>query len=217
MYYRILCFVAVLCSVSVFGQNNAPTPAPTPAVFHWTSGAPGSDAADVQGSHILMEKSTDGEVAISIRPVGQYIRAYVQLLNYDKDPVNFDPMKATLLMTAPKEKVYEAINPEKAAKGIESDAEDAARTPTDAGCAMMIAQCQPTDSAMNMGKDARAIGANEAALARKDGMKQPITLKQNDQEQGAIYFKPDHKVKEMVIRIPLGTGIYEFPFTLGKK
>ncbi len=216
MSYRALCLPVIFCSVWVFGQNNSPAPVPTPAVYYWTTGATGSEATDVQGSHILMQKSTNGEVAVSIRQVGQYIRAYVQLLNFDKDPVSFDPMKATLLMTSPKEKVYEALDPEKAAKGIESDSEDAARTPTDAGCAMMIAQCQPTDSAMNMGKDTRAMGAQEAALARKDGMK-PVTLNQNQDGQGAIYFKPDRKRKDVVIRIPFGGGIYEFPFTLGKK
>ena len=213
MSSRVLGFALLFACSALFAQNQ---PAATPVVYHWTTGATGSEATDVQGSHILMEKSTSGEVAVSIREVGQYVRAYVQVLNYDKGAVNFDPMKATLVMATPKEKVYEALDPEKAARGIEKDAEDAARTPTDAGCAMMIQQCQPTDSAMNMGKDTRQMGAQEGALARKDGMK-PTTVNQNQDAQGSIYFKPDRKRKDVVIRIPFGDGIYEFPFTLGKK
>jgi hypothetical protein len=81
---------------------------------------------------------------------------------------------------------------------------------------MVAAQCQPTNTQIQMSKQVLAFSAQQGQWVRDNGLKQR-TLAPGEEAQGAIVFKKDKKSADYILRIPIGDQVFEFPLNAQNK
>src|SRR5438874_1764481 len=113
---RSFLLTALTLSTLHASAQNASTskPADAPRVYRWSESCDGCKLLDVQGTKIKVQNAGDLELGVSIREQGNFLRAFVQLLNRGNQPVHLDPQRAVLEFAAPKPKTFAAIDPLKA-------------------------------------------------------------------------------------------------------
>ena len=215
---RLVAAVVLAGSLLAAAQAAPDSKPATPQVYRWSEGCDGCKTVDMKGTQIKVQKVGALDVAVSLHELGNYQRAFVQVLNHHQDPVKIDPMAATLVLAA-KSKTFAAVPPQKAASGFRNDANSESENLDASGCALMSSKsspgpCQATGAGESESKSAQGLGLAMANDAEQHGMK-PATIAPEDQTQGAIFFRTEKKKGEAVFRLPIGDAVYEFPFTVG--
>jgi hypothetical protein len=189
----------------------------SPAPLRWSEGAPNASSEVKNDIRIEGLKTDDIHIFVSLAEIKEteYNRVWVQVSNHSKGPIDFNPEAAVLVDQ--KGKAHAAEIPEKAANSIQKFGEAKSQELASAHCTMMSAMnCQPTNAQMQVSKQVLAFSGQQAQWVRENGLKQK-TLAPGDEEQGAIIFKKEKKRAQYVLRIPVGTQIFEFPLTADNK
>jgi hypothetical protein len=187
-----------------------------PPIVRWADGAPNATSDDKSGMKIESLKTDDIHISVGLAEIKdtQYNRVWVMVANRGKSPIVFDPQSAVLLKG---DKGIRAEAPDKAANSIQKYGEAKAQELSSAKCTNMIAtQCAPNNTQMQESKQIQSFTTQQGQWLRDNAMKQQ-TLAPGDQEQGYIAFKKDKKAAEYILRIPVGTGTFEFPLSAQNK
>jgi hypothetical protein len=185
-------------------QNAAP--------LRWTDGAPNSVSEVKNDTKIEGLKTDDIHIYVSLADVKEteYNRVWVQVSNHGQTPIDFNPQSAVLVI-ADRGKTIPAEVPEKAANSIQKYGEAKSQELSSAHCNMMGASgCQPTNAQMQMSKQVLAFSGTQAQWVRDNALKQK-TVAPEEEVQGAIVFRKDKKATDYILRIPVGTTVFEFP------
>jgi hypothetical protein len=187
-----------------------------PGVLRWAEGAPNTTSDVKEGLKIEGVKTDDIHVYVSLADIKQteYNRVWVQVANHGKAPVDFNPDSAVLLKG---DKGIKAEVPDKAGKSIQKFGEAKAQELSSAHCNMMnAAGCQPTNTQVQMSKQVLAESGQQAEWVRNNGLKQK-TLAPGEEAQGAIVFRKDKKSADYILRMPVGSQVFEFPLSAQNK
>lgn len=220
---RVLAALLLMLAAS-FAQNAAPS------VIRWTEGAPNATSDVKNDAKIEGLKTDDIHIFVSLADVKEteYNRVWVQVSNHGKSPIDFNPQSAVLLKG---DKSVRAEVPDKAANSIQKYGEAKAQELSSAHCNMMTtgpsgkggggggaggAGCSATNTQVQMSKQVLAFSAQQSQWVRDNALKQK-TLAPEDEAQGAIVFKKDKKSADYILRIPVGTEVFEFPLSAQNK
>jgi hypothetical protein len=187
-----------------------------PPIIRWADGAPNATSEDKSGMKVESLKTDDIHISVGLAEIKdtQYNRVWVMVANRGKSPIAFDPQSAVLLKG---DKGIRAEAPDKAANSIQKYGEAKAQELSSAKCTNMLAtQCAPNNTQMQESKQIQSFTTQQGQCLRDNAMKQQ-TLAPGDQEQGYIAFKKDKKAAEYILRIPVGTGTFEFPLSAQNK
>jgi len=207
---RVLVATLLLALATSFAQNA------TPGAVRWAEGAPNASSEVKDGVKIESLKTDDIHVFASLADLKdtEYNRVWVQVFNHSKSPIDFNPQVAVLLKG---DKSVRAEVPDKAANSIQKFGEAKSQELSSAHCTMMTAVgCQPTNAQMQLSKQVAAFSAQQAQWVRDNAVKQK-TLAPGEDTQGVIMFKKDKKAMEYILRLPIGTQIFEFPLNAQNK
>ncbi len=200
----LLTFVA-----SVAQQSSTPV--------KWAEGAPNATSEVKNDTKIEGLKTDDVQIYISVAEIKEteYNRVWVQIYNHSKAAIDLDPQSAILINE--KDKTVRAEVPNKAANSIQKFGEAKSQELTSAHCPNMIAtQCQPTVSEAQVAKQVAAYSAQQAQWVRDNGLTQKSIAPGQD-AQGYIVFKKEKKKTSYILKIPVGTQVFEFPVTADNK
>jgi len=187
-----------------------------PPIIRWADGAPNATSEDKSGMKVESLKTDDIHISVGLAEIKdtQYNRVWVMVANRGKSPIVFDPQSAVLLKG---DKGIRAEAADKAANSIQKYGEAKAQELSSAKCTNMIAtQCAPNNTQMQESKQIQSFTTQQGQWLRDNAIKQQ-TLAPGDQEQGYIAFKKDKKAAEYILRIPVGTGTFEFPLNAQNK
>jgi hypothetical protein len=187
-----------------------------PPVLRWAEGAPNAISDDKNGMKVEGLKTDDVHIYVALSELKdtQYNRVWVQVSNQGKTPVAFDPQSAVLLKG---DKGIRAEVADKAANSIQKYGEAKAQELSSAKCTNMIAtQCAPNNTQMQESKQIQSFTTQQGQWLRDNAIKQK-TLAPGEDEQGWIAFKKDKKAADYILRIPVGTGTFEFPLSAQNK
>lgn len=191
-------------SIGTFCQQNttatATTPAPAGNVHRWSADAKNCQTVTMQGTNILIQNDANLQVAAAVRMEDEYARVYLHVLNERSDAVKVDPLVGTFEVVSPKPKTYKALEPDVVARQMQID-----MAPIGTGNST-----RDYASGMRYGGPATSPEQEDAV---KYGLKATM-LKTGEQVEGAVFFKPGKKISEVVFRIQVADGMYEFPFTI---
>ena len=222
MKCRLLFMAAAMLAAS-FGVAQSANPAPVPqeatapATLRWAEGDKNSELVTQQGVRIEILHAPGLDVAVSLLDLQEFAtRAWVQVLNQGSAGVPLDPARATLEIVKPKSKTLPAVSADKVADKIKQAADVDAENRSSAGCAMMRAGCAQSSSGVASSKEVEQRADAMIANVRSTAL-QAQMVKPGEQAQGAIFFAFERKRQESVLRIPVGSLVFEFPFVEGKK
>jgi hypothetical protein len=187
-----------------------------PPVVRWADGAPNATSDTKNGMKVEGIKTEDVQVFVSIDELKktQYNRVWVEVANHGKTPIDFNPQSAVLLKG---DKSVRAEDSNKAAGSIQKYGEAKAQELSSAKCTNMIAtQCAPNNSQMQESKQVQSFTSQQSEWLRTNAIKAK-TLAPGENEQGYIAFKKDKKATDYVLRLPVGTGTFEFPLSAVNK
>ena len=200
----------LLSSTALFAQT-------APAPIRWAEGAPNATSEVKNDIKIEGLKTDDVQIFVSLADIKEteYNRVWVQIFNHSKAPVTVDPQSAILLTE--KDKTIRAEAPDKAANSIQKLGEAKSQELSSAHCANMIAtQCQPTPSQAQVAKQVAAYSAQQAQWVKDNALAgKPIAP--GDNSQGNIVFKKEKKKANYILKIPVGTQLFEFPVAADNK
>ncbi len=206
---RVLACVSLLALATSFAQNGS-------QAIRWAEGAPNALSTVKDGLTIEGLKSDTVHVFASLAELKdtEYNRVWVQISNHGKAPIAFDPGSAVLLRG---DKSVRAEVPGKAANAIQRFGEAKSQELSSAHCNYMDAvQCQPTNAQVQMSKQVAAFSGSQAQWVRDNGLKAK-TLAPGETTQGAMVFKKDKKSADYILRIPIGSEVFEFPLSAQNK
>jgi hypothetical protein len=192
----------------------------------WTEGAPNA-LSDVKNNNKVEGLKTDDiHIFASLADVQEteYNRVWVQVANHGKEPVDFNPQVAILLNG---DKSVRAEAPDKAANSIQKYGEAKSAELASSHCNLMTAPnpqtgggggagCAPTDTQRQMSRQVLAFSTQQAKWVQDNAVKEK-TLAPNEEVQGVIVFKKDKKAADYILRIPIGSETFEFPFHANNK
>jgi hypothetical protein len=187
-----------------------------PPVVRWAEGAPNATSEVKNDMKIEGLKTDDVHIYVALSDLKetQYNRVWVQVSNQGKSPIQFDPQSAVLLKG---DKSVRAEVPDKAANSIQKYGEAKAQELSSAKCPNMIAtQCQPNNAQLQESKQIQSFTTQQGQWLRENAIK-PKTLAPGEEEGGYIAFKKDKKPTDYILRIPVGTGTFEFPLSAQNK
>lgn len=200
----------LLALAASFAQNGTPSP------IRWSEGSPNAIPVVKNGTKIEGLRTDNVHIFVSLADLKEteYNRVWVQVSNHGKSPIDFDPQSAVLLK---RDTSIRAEVPDKAANAIQKFGEAKSQELSGAHCNAMVAvQCSPTNAQMQMSKDVTVFSAGQAQWVRSNALKQR-TLAPREEEQGAIVFKKDAKSADYILRIPVGSEVFEFPVSAQNK
>lgn len=186
--------------------------------LRWADGAPNAVALVKDGATIEGLKGTAAHVYVSLTELKdtEYNRVWVEISNYGKTVVDFDPLSA-ILVNDEKGKILRAEIPDKAARSILKLGEAKSQELSGAHCNYLAAvQCSPTDSQFRMSKQILTFSAEQAHSVRDNALN-GRTLGPGKQVQGAILFKKDKRKAGYILKIVVGAEAFEFPVTAENK
>jgi len=207
---RMLAGVFLLALATSFAQNG------TPSSVRWSEGAPNASFEVKNDAKIEGLKTDDVHIFVNLTDLKEteYNRVWVQVSNHGKSPIDFNPQGAVLLKG---DKSVRAEIPDKAASSIQKYGEAKSQELSSAHCNMMnVGGCQPTNTQMQMSKQVAAFSGTQAQWVRDNGLKQK-TLAPGEEAQGAIVFRKDKKPADYILRIPVGSEVFEFPLSAQNK
>jgi hypothetical protein len=193
----------------------------TPSVVRWKYGAPNAVTEIRNATQVKGLKADDLHVYVALYDIKDtdYNRAWVQVVNRGKTPIQLDPQSAFLKdgkMVRPEE-------PEKAANGIQKIGEARSQQLASPTCSTMNSggngsgvpagaslACMPNDSQVQLSKEVLAHSAFVSEWVRDKSLKQ-MTVAPGEQVVGAILFKKGKKPAGYTLAIPVGGKTFEFP------
>ena len=203
-----------LATISAQDANLTPRAA---GPIRWAEGAPNTSSEVKNDTKIEGLKTDDVQIYVSMSEIKEteYNRVWVQIYNHSKGPVTVDPQSAILLTE--KDKTIRAEVPEKAANSIQKYGEAKSQELSSAHCENMIAtQCQPTPSQMQVAKQVAAYSAQQAQWIKDNALVQK-NLAPGEDTQGFIAFKKEKKRANYILKLTVGTQVFEFPVTADNK
>jgi hypothetical protein len=187
-----------------------------PSVLRWKYGAPNAVTEVRNATQVKGLKTDDLHVYVALFDIKDtdYNRAWVQVVNRGKTPIEIDPQSAFLKdgrMVRPEE-------PEKAANGIQKVGEARSQELDANKCGMMNGgagggislDCLANDSQVQLSKEVLAHSAFVAEWVRGKALKQ-TTVAPGEEIIGAILFKKGKKPSDYTLAIPVGGKTFEFP------
>ena len=187
------------------------------APLRWTEGAPNATSEVKNDAKIEGLKTDDFQIYVSLGDLKEteYNRVWLQIYNHSHAPVGVDPQSAILLTE--KDKTIRAEVPAKAANSIQKFGEAKSQELSSAHCTNMIAtQCQPTPSQAQVAKQVAAYSAQQAQWVKDNALGQK-TLAPGEEAQGFIVFKKDKKKANYILKLPVGSQVFEFPLAADNK
>jgi hypothetical protein len=206
---RGLACVPLLALATSFAQNGS-------QIVRWAEGAPNAISTVKNDAKIEGLKTDDIHLFASLADLKEteYNRVWVQVANHGKVPLTFDPGAAALLQD---DKGIRAEVPDKAANAIQRFGEAKAQELSSAHCiAMAAGECSPTNAQMQMSKQVAAFSTGQAEWVRDHAVKKK-TLAPGEEVQGVIVFKKGKKPADYILRIPVGSEVFEFHFSAQNK
>jgi len=175
-------------------------------------GAPNA-TTDVKNDNKVEGLKTDEvQIYVSLAELKntEYNRVWVQLFNHSQSPIDFDPQAAILLNG---DKTVRAEVPEKAAHSIQKFAEAKSQELSSAHCTQMFHyECQPTAAQMQMSKEVLAESGKQVEWVRANAMAKS-TVTPGNVAEGAIVFKKDKKKADYILKVTVGSQLFEFPLS----
>jgi hypothetical protein len=193
----------LLALTTVFAQTNGPS------VLRWKYGAPNAVTEIRNATQVKGLKTDDLHVYVALYDIKDtdYNRAWVQVVNHGKTPIQLDPQSAFLKNG----KRVRAETPDEAASAIQKFGEAKSQELSSAQCNMMSApHCEPTNTQMQLSKQVLASSGTVAAWIRDNSLKQS-TVAPGGEVIGAILFKKGKKPADYTLAIPVGGRTFEFP------
>jgi hypothetical protein len=195
-----------------FAQNAAPS------VLRWTYGAPNAVTDTTHAAKVEGLKTDDLHVYVALYDVGEteYNRAWVQVVNHGKTPIEFNPLSALLKDGT----IVRAEEPEKAANSVlrlgEAKSQELASPKCDTK--MMAynesgnggSPCSPTNTQVQLSKAVLNLSNAWAGFIRARALK-PTTVAPGEQVVGTILFRKGKKPANYTLAIPVGGETFEFP------
>jgi hypothetical protein len=188
----------------------------SPSVLRWAEGAPNATSDVKNDAKIEGLKTDDIHIFVSLADLKEteYNRVWIQVSNHGKSPIDFNPQSAVLLKG---DKSVRAEVPDKAANSIQKFGEAKSQELSSAHCTMMTATgCQPTNAQMQLSKQVLAFSTQQGQWVRDNGLKQK-TVAPGEETQGSIIFRKDKKSADYILRIPVGSQVFEFPLSAQNK
>ena len=204
----------------------------------WQQGAPGS--ASFPSSNKVVESLTANgiTVQVSLQDTGWKLRANVAVMNAGGQPVYILPKLLTLAEIAPGRRPLRYQDPERLStalnhqllwtastagpvNGLQPD-----RSSSVNASALSVTYKVASKPAPNFLEQQQALeeiaAKNQAALVDmvqeiKTLSLRECTLKSGEKTAGAVWFDRDAKAADLVLRVPVGTAIFEFPLSFNKE
>jgi hypothetical protein len=190
----------------------------SPSAVRWSEGAANAKLNVENGTRIETLTTDNVGISAGLREMEktEYNRAWIAVVNRGKIPLDFHPEAITLVNA--KGKTIAAENPEKTADSIQRTGEAQANEMASPNCTAMAGKtgmpgCQPTNTQVQVSKQILEFAGKQAEWARSNGLKTK-TLAPNEQAQGAVFFKQEKKATDYILRIPIGSEVLEFPFSM---
>jgi len=198
-----------------FAQNTAPS------VVRWSYGAPNAVTDTTHAAKVEGLKTDDVHVYVALYDVSEteYNRAWVQVVNHGKTPIEFNPLTALLKdgMTV------RAEEPEKAASSVQRLGEAKSQELSSPPCTTMNAggngsgtpvsatlACRPTEMQVELSKEVLNLSNAWAGFIRARALK-PTTVAPGEQVIGTILFRKGKRPANYTLAIPVGSKTFEFP------
>jgi len=204
----------------------------------WQEGVAGSFSFP-SGNNIVESLTANGiTVQVSLQDTGWKLRANVAVMNAGGQPIYVLPKLLSLSETAPSNKPLRFQDPERIAKalnhqllwtassagpenGLQPDRSSSAAI----GATYNVSYKMPSTAAPNLLAQHQALeeiaAKNQTALVdmSREIKTLPLrecTLKSGENTAGAVWFDRDGKSKQLLLRIPVGGVVFEFPLSFAK-
>ncbi len=214
-----------------------PTPLAQNAVVRWQPGAPGADHFDSDGQLVESLTANGVTVQVSLLDTGWKLRANVAIANGSSRPVDVFPSLVALHEIAPNSKSLPYQDPAKLAKAMNHQILWTRSAAEEPGAAVLSA---PHGSA-SAGKAYNAsypvssyrpasgpnyLAQHQAAeqMARDNDFSGTVkkikalalynaAIAPRDKTAGAVWFERDANAQRLLLRVPVGDQVFEFPFS----
>ncbi len=216
---RTLTAIAFLGLATSYAQNA------TPSVVRWSYGAPNAVTDTTHAAKVEGLKTDDVHIYVALYDVmdTEYNRAWVQIVNRGKTPIQFNPQSALLKNGT----IVRAEAPDKAANSVERLGEAKSQELASPKCTMMNAggggggqgsiapvaaslACRPTDMEVELSKEVLTLSNEWAGFIRARALK-PTTVAPGEQVVGTILFRKGKRPANYTLAIPVGSKTFEFP------
>jgi len=203
----------------------------------WQEGIAGSSSF-LNGKNIVESLTANGiTVQVSLQDTGWKLRANVAVMNAGTQPIYVLPKLLTLDEVAPGRKLLRYQDPERIAKalnhqvlwtassagpesGLQSDRYGSASAATYNASYKMPSTTAPNFLAQHQALEEIA-AKNQTALVNmgqeiKTLSLRECTLKSGENTAGSVWFDRDGKSQQLVLRVPVGGVVFEFPLSFDK-
>jgi hypothetical protein len=198
-------------------------------VARWQPGAAGSEELNANGQVVESLTVNGVTVQVSLQDSGWKLRADVAVANDGPAQVSFAPSRFTLDELFPSAKSLAYQDPKQLAKAVNHQILwTAASAAPEAGPRMANAAYHP--AAYSSALSQNYLAQHEATVQMVSEHKAEFnpasqinvvalsgaSLKTGQKTAGAVWFERDAKPKQLVLRVPVGDVIYEFPLSFEK-
>ena len=213
-------------------------PALTNGVARWQSGAKGS-IEFMSGEEAVESLTVNGiTVQVSLQDTGWKMRANVAVVNAAKQPLYVMPRLVTLDELAPLIKPLRLQDPERVAKaanhqilwtsasagpsgGVQPQRASSASSSGNAYAAsyQLPTETAPPNYLAQHQTAEQLVAKNQAALIDMVRVINALslrdsTLKTSEKTAGSVWFERDSRSRQLVLHVPVGSVIFEFPFSI---
>ena len=194
-------------------------------VAHWTAGARGSDQFLSDDSMVESLTVNGVTVQVTLHDTGWKLRANVAVANGGSEQVAIEPARFTMNEFAPATKLLAYQDPKEMAKSVTHGVlwtSNRATSPSEAA-AINVSYSTPFVSTQTPNYLVQA-QSQQLSAERHDVDLSAVRQIQNTalrggaiapgaKSSGAVWFERDKKAEQVVLRVPVGQTIYEFPLT----
>jgi hypothetical protein len=212
-------------------------------VARWSDGAAGCDHFMAMDNSLVESVTLDGvTVQASLRDTGWKFRANVAIVNQGSAPIDVDPSKFILDSLGPHGKPLFYQDPAELAKNMthqslwtEADAAPVGvqsrverkehaetltldyRSPTPLGLPAPNYLVQHENAESTAIRDQGEHTLVNTSRQIKSLALKPGTIAPNDKASGAVWFDRDKNAEQLILRIPVGDIVFEFPLSFKQK
>jgi hypothetical protein len=208
----------VFAAVMLLGLATSSAQNATPSVVRWNYGAPNAVTDTTHAAKVEGLKTDAVHIYVALYDVKdtEYNRAWVQIVNHGKTPIEFNPQSALLKDGT----TVRAEEPEKAANSVQRLGEAKSQELSSVKCDVKMtaynpsgnggAPCNPTYSQVQLSKAVLNLSNAWAGFIRARALK-PTTVAPGEQVVGTILFRKGKKPANYTLAIPVGSETFEFP------
>jgi len=203
----------------------------------WQEGASGSTSFP-SGKSVVESLTANGvTVQVSLQDTGWKVRANVAVMNAGAQPIYVLPKLLTLDEVTPYRKLLRYQDPERIAKALNhqllwttssagpKNGPQPDRSASESASTYNVTYKMPSSAAPNLLAQHQALeeiaAKNQTALVNmaqeiKTLSLRECTLKAGENTAGSVWFDRDGKSQQLVLRVPVGGVIFEFPLSFDK-